>query len=155
LEKREFAWALNNCVHVRKHLNLVDSDCHESINLVLDNFQHFVLDQTNQLSMSIIHGDINEQNLIVQQELSAGDRKKPDQVQFALIDFGDVHYAPTVFDVAIFMTYVLIVCTEVGGLEIGKYVLDGVKSVANLTDYETKVLPVILIQFHRFNFVCF
>lgn len=145
LQKREFPWALEKCVDIRKNLNVIDLKWHESINHILDNFERFVLNEKSHLSTSIIHGDINEQNLIVRQHEMTEDQRLPNQFEFGLIDFSDVHLAPTVFDLAIFITYVLIVFFEVDGLKAAKHVVDGFQSVTSLTKYEQQVLPVYSI----------
>lgn len=58
--------------------------------------------QLRDLPRSILHGDLNEQNVLTGPE--------DDEVR-AILDWGDVHGGPRLFDVAVMLTYVLIAPT--------------------------------------------
>lgn len=59
-------------------------------------------DQLRVLPRCVLHGDLNEKNVLTGQE--------DDQVR-AILDWGDVHGGPRLFDVAVMLTYVLIAPT--------------------------------------------
>ena len=134
---------------IRKHLPSVDSIWQDSIEQILIEFERKVLQQKHRFAHSIIHGDINEQNLVIQQandenDCLQGDCRKSDwKTRYALIDFGDVHYAPTIFDLALFCTYALIICSD--DLSVIKHILNGVNSVGQLSSPELEIIPVGLI----------
>ena len=55
------------------------------------------------LSAGVIHADVNDQNVLVR-----CDADTADVTITGLIDFGDAHCAPYVFDVAIAVTYCML-----------------------------------------------
>jgi ethanolamine-phosphate phospho-lyase len=59
-------------------------------------FKNDVLPKFNSLSQSVIHGDLNEANIIV-----AGNKVT------GFIDFGDISYAPAVCELAVLLTYIM------------------------------------------------
>ncbi|CAN7944788.1 unnamed protein product, partial [Ixodes hexagonus] len=68
---------------------------------VLREFQE-TQDLLRDLPRSILHGDLNEKNVLTGQD--------DDQVR-AVLDWGDVHGGPRLFDVAVLLAYVLIAPT--------------------------------------------
>jgi len=63
----------------------------------LDLFENQVVPIQQQLRHSIIHSDLNDNNVIV----------KDDQVK-GIIDFGDIAYSPLIYEVAITLTYIML-----------------------------------------------
>lgn len=143
-----------NCVDIRKQISAVDTVWHEPIEQILKDFESKVLQQSHRFVHSVIHGDINEQNLIVQQENdeiissqeNADCQNSDPKIRFALIDFGDIHYAPAIFELAIFCAYALICYGDSGDLTSVKYILEGVRSVGELPSEELKIIPVSLFK---------
>lgn len=101
----------------------------EIIEEVIHSFETKVLSQLNKFEMQIIHGDFNEQNLIVE---SAGEGTNF-KVK-GIIDFGDTNKSPVLFEVGIALTYMLL---QAKNLESGGIFLAGFESVYPLTN-ETK-----------------
>ncbi len=66
------------------------------VHYFLDQYNHRVLPKIKQLPKSIIHGDLNEHNILVNQTSLVG-----------LIDFGDCSYGPLINDIAIALCYLL------------------------------------------------
>ena len=64
----------------------------------VEDFEAEVLTVMDHLPKAYIHGDFNEQNILVDHE-EGGDDKA--EVELAVIDFGDISYSPRVFDIAI------------------------------------------------------
>lgn len=64
----------------------------------IEDFEAEVLTVMDHLPKAYIHGDFNEQNILVDDE-EGGDNKA--EVELAVIDFGDISYSPRVFDIAI------------------------------------------------------
>eukprot|EP00105_Crassostrea_gigas_P023380 XP_011443186.1 PREDICTED: hydroxylysine kinase-like [Crassostrea gigas] len=98
----------------------------------------------NAMEVSIIHGDVNESNIIVQeipgQKVASGEPRVCDVS--ALIDFNDAVSSYTVFDVAICIAYMSIQCKEFDQRDVGGHVLAGYLSVRSMNDTEREVLKV-------------
>ncbi|MFK7756122.1 MAG: aminotransferase class III-fold pyridoxal phosphate-dependent enzyme [Flavobacteriales bacterium] len=68
----------------------------------LDRFSAYVLPQTHSLRSQIIHGDLNENNLLVNDKGELN----------GIIDFGDICYGPIINEIAIACTYVAMLAPE-------------------------------------------
>lgn len=115
---RQFTYALRN-THERDL-------AHEVISV----FEEEVLQVTSQLEQGIIHGDLNEQNIVV----SSNGREIN-----AVIDFGDSHRTCLIFELAITLCYMIL---QSGDVAMGKYVLEGYQDVRKLTDLEKEILKI-------------
>lgn len=87
-------------------------------------------------SFSVIHGDLNEANILVS-------GLQDPQVK-GIIDFQDVHGAPSIFDLAIFCTYVLLECDVGPELEGPKHLIRGYESILPLTQEERNAIPTLV-----------
>ena len=87
----------------------------------------------------MIHGDINEQNIIVKE-----DDNKVYHIS-GLIDFGDVQYSCSVFEIAIAIMYVMIEVQTMDSNDAGGHVLAGYLKHRNLTSLEWEILRVSCI----------
>ena len=92
----------------------------------------------------VIHGDINEQNLIVSEKSVPGGTS-PEQAEhevYGIIDFGDSTYSYYVFDLAIAIMYMSVDNKVIDPLLAGGHVLAGYCSVLPLNEFEFDVLKV-------------
>lgn len=96
------------------------------------------------LILGIIHGDVSESNIIVQdipgQKVASGEPRVCDVS--ALIDFNNMVSSYTVFDVAICIAYMSIQCKEFDQRDVGGHILAGYLSVQSMNDTEREVLKV-------------
>ena len=93
-------------------------------------FEKGVLQVTSQLEQGIIHGDLNEHNIVM----------CPNGTEIsAVIDFGDSHRASLIFELAIVLCYMIL---QAGDLEMGKHVVEGYQEVRKLAELEKRVLKV-------------
>ncbi|XP_047371480.1 hydroxylysine kinase isoform X2 [Vespa velutina] len=97
---------------------------------VIDTFEKKVLKFVPILEQGMIHGDLNEQNILVNKEGTD---------IMAIIDFGDTQKTCLIFELAIAICYVLL---ERKDINLGKHVIEGYQSVRKLTDLEKKILKV-------------
>jgi len=67
------------------------------VSYFLDRFRYFVLPHLHELRHQIIHGDLNDNNILVKDEAING-----------FLDFGDSTYAPLVCELAVAMTYLML-----------------------------------------------
>ncbi|CAL7946133.1 unnamed protein product [Xylocopa violacea] len=124
-------WMLNAVPKLRQFVyavkNALERDLAHEVILA---FEENVLQVTQQLEQSIIHGDLNEQNFVM----------SPDGKEIvAVIDFGDSHRTCLIFDLAITLCYMILQAADIG---MGKHVVEGYQDIRKLTDLEKKILKV-------------
>lgn len=97
---------------------------------IIDTFEKDVMKYVPILEQGVIHGDLNEQNILVNEEGT-------DIV--GIIDFGDSQKTCLIFELAIAVCYMLL---ERNDINEGKHVIEGYQSLRKLTDLEKKILKV-------------
>jgi Ser/Thr protein kinase RdoA (MazF antagonist) len=101
---------------------------------IIQQFKQRVLSNMDQFQQQIIHGDFNEQNILV--------GKKQDTANYLVtgfLDFGDTQHSCLLFELAVAMTYMLL---TTGEIETGGYFLAGYKMTRLIPEHEEKVLKV-------------
>ncbi|MEM7161642.1 MAG: aminotransferase class III-fold pyridoxal phosphate-dependent enzyme [Bacteroidota bacterium] len=97
IEARTIHWDLKHCLLNRPKLSCIkDSIQTNCVDFYLDRFEHEVLPQFQELRWSVIHNDLNDNNVLCRDNDIKG-----------IIDFGDMVYAPLINEVAIALTYLL------------------------------------------------
>ncbi|XP_063700973.1 hydroxylysine kinase [Culicoides brevitarsis] len=134
-KKHSHKWMLEKCGTIRDVIDVIENSKRKlMVEKVLRSFETRVLSKRSDFRQGLIHGDFNENNIIVQ---------KINNEQYKLegvIDFGDVNYSFAIFDLAITITYMLI---HSGQIETGAFVLAGYKDVRkDLTDAEKSILNI-------------
>ncbi|XP_034329776.2 hydroxylysine kinase [Magallana gigas] len=140
-----FLWNLTEVERLREFLvGVQDENKKALMSEIIDAFNKEVVPKYHKLRKSIIHGDVNESNIIVQeipgQKVASGEPRVCDVS--ALIDFNDAVSSYTVFDVAICIAYMSIQCKEFDQRDVGGHVLAGYLSVRSMNDTEREVLKV-------------
>jgi hydroxylysine kinase len=106
------------------------------IETVLDQFETRIIPNLTLYARSVIHGDYNEQNILVDLCESSGD------FQLAgVLDFGDTSCSCVVFDLAIAMTYLML---QSESLETGGLVLAGYRSIRPVPQAELDILRICI-----------
>lgn len=83
-----------------------------------------------------IHSDFNEQNILVSQKSGSSDYEIA-----GILDFGDANYGYKVFDIAVYMMYMMTLTSSTMDFgEVGKYCLQGYLQHQTLSDLEYEVL---------------
>lgn len=100
---------------------------------IISQFQKRVLDKVDEFPMQVIHGDFNEQNILVGKN-SCGEYKV-----IGFIDFGDTQKSCLLFELAISLTYMLL---TTGNIETGGFFLGGYKMTRLIPQNELNVLKV-------------
>ncbi|KAJ8963239.1 hypothetical protein NQ318_018705 [Aromia moschata] len=132
-ESHKHFWMLESVPSIRQLLFAVsDEERRKLILNVVEKFEDRVLSVSNDLERGLIHGDFNEQNIIV-------DKEGDDWSIKAVIDFGDCHVACYLYEIAITMTYMILQAKDLGA---GGHVLAGYSSVRKLPDKEFSLLKV-------------
>lgn len=99
---------------------------------IIEAFQTHVLPYVDKLPKQVIHGDYNEQNIIVEP------KKNSEEFRVCgIIDFGDTSYSPLIYEVGIAMTYMMM---QAKSLAAGGVFLAGYDSNKPLSMEEKKFL---------------
>lgn len=98
------------------------------------------------LFVGIIHGDLNEQNIIVVEVPGQSDVPSNKRVHdvSALLDFSDVTKSYVVFDVAIVISYLTIECDDESQLDVGGHILAGYNVHRKLNSTELSCLKGLI-----------
>lgn len=102
---------------------------------VIQEFKQKVLNSVDEFPTQMIHGDYNEQNVIVEKGPNDGDYKV-----IGIIDFGDTQKSPLLFELAIALSYNMLITGEIAT---GGYFLAGYKMTRLIPENEMKLLKVI------------
>lgn len=137
IEKRSTLWSLYNVPKLRSFMSaIVVPKNAQMIEDIINKFEQLLNDKIKNIKKQIIHGDLNEQNIVA-------DFKNDEVKIVGLLDFGDVHYGPALFDLAIFCCYMTIInCSEIDALAIPGYALAGYSSVISISEEEMAMIPV-------------
>lgn len=101
---------------------------------IINEFEDRVLKNLDKLEKGMIHGDFNEQNILVE-------RRGEEWRMISILDFGDTQYSCYVFELATLMTYIMILVRSVNA---GGYVLRGYSRIRKISDEELNLLKVSL-----------
>jgi len=148
LASRARLWDLRHFMDVQHFMmdlvmrGLFKDDAHlKMCNTVFNAYKHLVLPVENKLRVGIIHGDMNEQNIVVN-ESGADPVRDPNGVKFSIIDFGDVIVSWRVNEVAIALAYCAL--DKEDHLQDMSVMLAGIQSVFPLTPLEMRILPCLV-----------
>lgn len=134
---REFDWNVARAATViRRVVQYTEPASKRDMLLqVAERFETVVQPVATQLRQSCIHGDGNEQNVLVDDAATkvAG-----------LLDFGDFHYSWTVNEAAIVAAYVAMLAPD-APVEAAAHVVGGYHSVNPLTEAEWTALPTLVM----------
>lgn len=125
---------LTSVANLEEFVYVVDEGQRGMVENIIKSFKKNVLEKINEFPRQIIHGDFNEQNILVD--------KKPGKSEFNVIgflDFGDTQVSNFLFEVAVSLTYMLL---TTGEIETGGYFLAGYKMTRLIPENEMKVLKV-------------
>lgn len=104
---------------------------------IVEQFERRVLtDARDKLETGMIHGDFNEQNILVAEINGKWTIK-------AVLDFGDSQYSCYLYELAIAVTYMMLLRRDVG---VGGHVIAGYLGVKAISEMEFQLLKVRNIQ---------
>lgn len=130
-DEHQTIWMLNSVPKLKEFLYVLENEEEKRIvSEVIASFEEKVLAIVDRLEKGIIHGDLNEQNIVM-----CSDEKTINSV----IDFGDFHHGCVIFDLIIALCYMMI---QTEDLESGKFVIRGYETVRHLVDDEKSIIKV-------------
>ena len=117
------------------YLDDVDgADCRARIELFFEIYEKTTLPKLPHLRKSVIHNDVNEQNVLVEAH-------NPDQIS-GLIDFGELQYGTHINELAVTLAYALLGEDDIN-MAI-RQIIDGYTEVFSLEAEEMEVLPNLM-----------
>jgi 4-aminobutyrate aminotransferase-like enzyme/Ser/Thr protein kinase RdoA (MazF antagonist) len=131
---RDFHWDLQNAGQViETNLNYIKAPQNRKlVNDLLRRFQSATEDQLTDLRSSVIHNDANDYNVLVEPV------QRWSNTVSGVIDFGDMVYTRTVFELAIACAYAML--NKADPLTAAGHVVSGYHQACSLTEQETAVL---------------
>ncbi|KAG5866464.1 hypothetical protein JTB14_022612 [Gonioctena quinquepunctata] len=128
-------WMLESVPQITQFLfAIADDQKKQLVKDVIQEFQNRVLSISDSLERGLIHGDFNEQNIIVAEKNGEYELK-------AVIDFGDSHVACYLYELAITMCYMMLIEKDVWP---GGYVLAGYSAVRKVQEKELSLLRICI-----------
>lgn len=98
LKSRTLFWDIQHAeLSFRKTIFMAEPAKKKIVDYYFDRFRHFIAPQLNSLRHSIIHGDLNDYNILVKDNTIEG-----------FLDFGDATYTPLINELAVACTYIML-----------------------------------------------
>ncbi|XP_051930587.1 hydroxylysine kinase-like [Hippocampus zosterae] len=133
LQRDSFTWSLSNVPILEKYIHVLDGDpLQEVVRSILHQYKTTVSRKYPRFRKSLIHGDLNDLNVLVQADESRGYRVS------GIIDFADMSFGCSVYDLAINIMYMMHLSPN--PIEVGGLVLAGWESVLPLNEAERDCL---------------
>lgn len=135
---RNSIWFLSSIPQVVPFLDAVtDPNRRQMCSDILEAFNKEVIPLQSQLETGIIHGDFNEQNILVRRRQSM----MTDEYEvFSVIDFGDSQKNPLIYELGITIMYMMTNCKQIDPNLAGGHVLAGYLKHRQLPEMEMDVL---------------
>lgn len=131
---RNSIWFLSSIPEVRNFASAVkDPIKNKMIHDIIDSFAKHVIPVQGDLETQIIHGDFNEQNILMRRPTPSS----PYSV-YSLIDFGDSQLNPLLYELAITIMYMMTKCED--PIMAGSHVLAGYLQQRDLPVEERRLL---------------
>ncbi|XP_064628811.1 hydroxylysine kinase-like [Lineus longissimus] len=149
LDDRLHIWSMYRVSNLREFTDSVrDEQRRRLAEEVIEAFCQEVASHFDKLQKGIIHGDYNEQNILVapRDTMDVNDNPTTD-TKFKLvgvIDFGDIANACYLFEIGITIMYLSTCSKALDAIEVGGHVLAGYLSQVTLTDFELDLLRTVV-----------
>ncbi|XP_072946512.1 hydroxylysine kinase [Epargyreus clarus] len=139
LVNREHMWMLTKVPELEKFKYAIkDADKLDLVEEVIEEFKYAVVPRLDELEKGVIHGDFNEMNIVV--GLKPGGSQTDYRIT-GILDFGDIQHSYYVFEIAIAMTYMMLIS---GDPRTGGIVLAGYTVTRRLPDDEYRLLKTLV-----------
>jgi len=133
IEARKQVWDLQYCLLNKTKINHIkEVSKRKLVHYFFDQFERHILPKQDELRYSIIHGDLNENNVLVEKNEIVG-----------FIDFGDICYSPLINEIAIAITYIMLL-NKKDLIKKACNVLTGYHSVTPLLKEEVELLYYLI-----------
>ncbi|XP_057319902.1 hydroxylysine kinase isoform X1 [Microplitis mediator] len=130
-QNRNHLWTLLALPRLHDYLFVIKNENDKLlIKDVIKSFETSIVNNLDQFDKGIIHGDLNEQNILINSEHNK---------IIGIIDFGDTQYSCLIFELSIAVCYMIVQACDITA---GKYVIKGYTSKNKLSNYEKKILKI-------------
>ncbi|KFM69321.1 Aminoglycoside phosphotransferase domain-containing protein 1, partial [Stegodyphus mimosarum] len=143
LYKKKVFW---NLEHVPEIENFMDGLDEQKKNLVLSVLKKYPEEITKNIGNApkcFIHGDFNENNILVQIIKNESSDCTSYSVD-GILDFEDVHYSTYAWDIGVMLAYAMLDCKIVDPLEGAGHALAGYLSIRSLSGLELSLLRMCI-----------
>lgn len=133
IQSRELFWDMKHTLLNAKNIGFITQpEDKKVVSYFFDLFSHYILPIQKELRFGIIHSDLNDNNVIVENDKVTG-----------LIDFGDITYSPLIYEVAIAVTYIML-ANEANPFEKASEFIQGYHSKLPLKKEEIEILSILI-----------
>lgn len=133
IKAREHDWNIRDALRNKSKIDFIKKASDKKIvHHYLSLFEAEIIPAFQHLQHSVIHGDLNEANILIKDDKVAG-----------FIDFGDISYAPVVCELAVLLTYVMMMFPD-ECFEKAKIIIEHFQKTFPLTEEELEILPQLI-----------
>jgi ethanolamine-phosphate phospho-lyase len=133
IKASEHDWNLRDALRNKPKINFITNPADKKIvQHYFAVFENEVLPQFTALRKTVLHGDLNEANIIVNNNKVNG-----------FIDFGDISYAPAVCELAVLLTYIMMMFAD-ECFDKAKIIIENFHRQFPLTKEELELLPLLI-----------
>ena len=130
---RQIPWDLKNILLMTDLISYIkDKEKRRLLDYFITQYEYNVLPNLIKTRSSIIHNDINDQNILIR------DPHENLPLIYGIFDFGDLTYTYTICELAIAMTYVMM--NKPDPFQAASYVIEGYHHIYPLTELEIDLL---------------
>ncbi|XP_063435669.1 hydroxylysine kinase-like [Mytilus trossulus] len=147
LRERDFQWNLAECPRILDFVFALKSkEDAQLVNVIIKEFIEEVKPVLGQLKKVLIHGDLNESNILVKEhgDQSSVQMEKRTCEVVGILDFFDMHNSYTITDIAILITHMSTECKFMDPLDVGGHILAGYTTERKLTAVEIDILRILI-----------
>jgi ethanolamine-phosphate phospho-lyase len=133
VKAHEHDWNLRDALRNKPKADFITNPADKKIVLhYFSVFENDIVPRFNKLRQSVTHGDLNEANIIIHNNHVNG-----------FIDFGDISYAPSVGELAILLTYIMMMFPD-ECFDKAKIIIRHFHQKFPLTKEELEILPLLI-----------
>ncbi|XP_063433352.1 hydroxylysine kinase-like [Mytilus trossulus] len=147
LTERDFQWNLAECPRLLDYVFAMKSKEDEQlVNVIIKEFIEEVKPVLGQLRKVLIHGDLNESNILLKEgcdQSSVPQEKRACDV-IGIIDFFAMHKSNPITDLAILIAHMSTECKYMDPLDAGGHIIAGYLTERKLTVSEIDILRTLI-----------
>ncbi|KAK7108229.1 hydroxylysine kinase-like isoform X2 [Littorina saxatilis] len=136
-------WSFNNIPKLKEFVHVItDVRNRRLVDDVIDHFTTVVLPRRSEIRAGFIHGDLNDQNILVERKTDVMPNDPDEYVICGVLDFTEVACTHPLYDLGILVAHFMLGAKTFDPLEVGGHILAGYRSVLDLPELELSLLRV-------------
>ncbi|XP_063433353.1 hydroxylysine kinase-like [Mytilus trossulus] len=147
LTKRENQWDLLELPKLVKFTPALEhKEEFQLLKIIMTDFKKEVVPVLEHLTKVLIHGDLNDGNILVKEVMKRKNVQKEKTTYdiVGIIDFLDMQYSYTIVDIAILIAHMSAECTCMDPIDVGGHILAGYMTIKELTHNEKDILRLLI-----------